>query len=213
MAVSIFPKEVFGTTSPNPRVKKVVPLIYTYVPKSAVPCGVVVIEPDAQLRSAKPTISPVAQRMISRSMESGPKKPSKESLRFREDISLAIDIQKCQAYRKKRRASLNWRVIRRGSTMVSKASPRMIRIRIRPSVEKIRFMDSPLPSQFFYEVRYKEGKDKKSYGEKNPERIKPSPVSACPDVLEDSDEKGDDERPGKDTETGPEKVIPETNLR
>jgi hypothetical protein len=82
--------------------------------------------------------------MISMITEKGPKKPIKVSLRLCKGINPATANQNRHVYRKKIRASLTRRVTRRGSTIVSKASPKTIMIRTNPMEKNNTFILSPL---------------------------------------------------------------------
>ena len=62
-----------GVTSPRPRVKKVVPLMYRLVPKVGTPSALARCDPNPHSITANPMIIPTAQAASSRMIESGPK--------------------------------------------------------------------------------------------------------------------------------------------
>src|SRR5437879_13926487 len=62
-----------GVTSPRPRVKKVVPLMYKLVPKVGTPSELARCDPSPHSSTANPTIIPTAQAASSRMIESGPR--------------------------------------------------------------------------------------------------------------------------------------------
>src|SRR5689334_12835111 len=87
-----------GTTSPRPRVKKVVPLRYTSVQKPVLRPVMLRAEPEPYCMRAKLQTRPTAQTATRINKEMGPKIPKADSRAFLEGIRLASDFQRLQRF-------------------------------------------------------------------------------------------------------------------
>src|SRR5271157_5881579 len=88
-----------GTTSPSPRVKKVVPLKYMSVERLEFKPVVLTAEPAPYCIMPKANTSPTAQTPIRKSNEIGPKKPRNVSRGLRDEIIRAYSFQLFQVSR------------------------------------------------------------------------------------------------------------------
>src|SRR5579862_2842058 len=99
VTASVLPKCVVGVTSPYPSVKKVVPLMYRYVPKSIRRSSVCSAFESDQFKIANPRINPHVHEKKSPSSDNGPKNERNASRRFPPEIRRATNLQTIQLNR------------------------------------------------------------------------------------------------------------------